>query len=146
MGLLVLIVDDNEQNAKLARDVLEAAGISTLTAATAAEGVEFARRHQPDLVLMDLRLPDFDGVEAARRLRACESTAHIPVVALSATGADEADDWIRGESFSGYIEKPIDVSEVARAGSPPLRAVVAHRPVGGCPRRPARAFMSRSPH
>lgn len=112
MALLVLIVDDNEQNAKLARDVLEAAGMSTLTAATAADGLELARRHRPDLVLMDLRLPDLDGIEAARRLRDCESTAHIPVVALSATNADEANDWIRGESFSGYIEKPIDVRDL----------------------------------
>lgn len=112
MSLLVLIVDDNEQNAKLTRDVLEAAGMSTLTAPTAVYGLYLARRHQPDLVLMDLRLPDLDGVEAARRLRTGESTAHIPVVALSATGADETDDWIRGESFSGYIEKPIDVAEL----------------------------------
>jgi two-component system, cell cycle response regulator DivK len=109
VALLVLIVDDNEQNARLGRDVLEAAGMRTLTAATAADGLEFARRHQPDLVLMDLRLPDLDGIEAARRLRSCESTSHIPVVALSATGAEEADDWIRGGGFSGYIEKPIDV-------------------------------------
>jgi two-component system, cell cycle response regulator DivK len=111
--LLVLIVDDNEQNAKLVRDVLEAAAMRTLSAATAAEGLTLARRHRPDLVLMDLRLPDLDGVEAARQLRADETTAHIPVVALSATRADDADDWLRGESFSGYVEKPVDVSELA---------------------------------
>jgi two-component system, cell cycle response regulator DivK len=110
--LLVLIVDDNEYNAKLAREVLEAAGMSTLTASTAGDGLTLANRHQPDLVLMDLRLPDLDGVEAARRLRAGEATAHIPVVALSATGAEEADDWIRGGCFTGYIEKPIDVQEL----------------------------------
>jgi two-component system, cell cycle response regulator DivK len=112
VGLLVLIVDDNERNAKLARDVLEAAGMSTLTAATAADGLTLAERHQPSLVLMDLRLPDLDGVEAARRLRAGEATAQMPIVALSATGAEEADDWIRGECFSGYIAKPIDVREL----------------------------------
>ena len=109
MTLLVLIVDDNDQNAKLVRDVLEAAGMSTLTAATATDGLTLANRHQPNLVLMDLRLPDVDGVEAARRLRAGDATAHIPIVALSATGSDEASDWVRGECFSGYIEKPIDV-------------------------------------
>jgi CheY-like chemotaxis protein len=111
VALLVLIVDDNEQNAKLARDVLEAAGMSTLTAASAAEGLKLAREHRPGLVLMDLRLPDLDGIEAARRLRADASTAHIPIVALSATNADDADDWLRGGFFSGYIEKPIDVGE-----------------------------------
>jgi two-component system cell cycle response regulator DivK len=112
VALLVLIVDDNEQNAKLARDVLEAADMRTLLAATAAEGLALACRHQPDLVLMDLRLPDLDGLEASRRLRADEATAHIPIVALSATGAEEADDWVGGGCFSGYIEKPIDVEEL----------------------------------
>jgi two-component system cell cycle response regulator DivK len=107
--LLVLIVDDNEQNARLVRDVLEAADMRTLSASTAAEGLALARRHKPDLVLMDLRLPDLDGIEAARRLRADETTARIPVVALSATRAEDADDWLRGECFSGYIEKPVDV-------------------------------------
>jgi two-component system cell cycle response regulator DivK len=109
--LLVLIVDDSEQNAKVARDVLEAAGMSALTAATATDGLALARMHQPDLELMDLRLPDLDGVEAARRLRADAPTAHIPIVALSATGGEEAIDWVRGECFSGYIEKPFDVRE-----------------------------------
>ena len=113
MALLVLIVDDNEQNAKLARDVLEAAGMSTVTAATAADGLRLAGRHQPDVVLMDLRLPDLDGLEAARQLRAGETTAHIPVVALSATDAEDAEDWVRGGRFSGYIAKPIDVREFA---------------------------------
>lgn len=113
MALLVLIVDDNEQNAKLARDVLEAAGMSALTATTAADALTVAREQRPDVVLMDLRLPDLDGLEAARRLRAVEATAHIPVVALTATGAEDAEDWVRGELFSGYIGKPIDVSEFA---------------------------------
>jgi two-component system cell cycle response regulator DivK len=110
--LLVLIVDDNEQNARLVRDVLEAASMRTLSASTAGEGLALARRHKPDLVLMDLRLPDLDGIEAARRLRADQATAHIPVVALSATRTEDADDWLRGECFSGYIEKPVDVLEL----------------------------------
>jgi two-component system cell cycle response regulator DivK len=112
VGLLVLIVDDNEQNAKLARDVLEAAGMSTLSAASAADGLALAREQQPDIVLMDLRLPDLDGLEAARRLRADVGTAHIPVVALSAISAADAGVWLREECFSGYIEKPIDVREL----------------------------------
>jgi two-component system cell cycle response regulator DivK len=109
VGLLVLIVDDNEPNARLARDVLEAAGVSTLSAATASEGLALAREHGPDLVLLDLRLPDLDGAEAARRLRAEEATAQIPVVALSATPVEEA--RAAGDCFDGYIEKPIDVRE-----------------------------------
>jgi two-component system cell cycle response regulator DivK len=110
--LLVLIVDDNEQNAKLARDVLEAAGMRTVSAATAADGLALARDRQPDLVLMDLRLPDLDGLEAARQLHADAATADIPVVALSATRIEEVRDWLSEECFSGYIEKPVDVDEL----------------------------------
>ena len=69
MDELVLIVDDDARNAKLARVVLEAAGLRTLSAGTAAEALVLAAEHRPDLVLMDLRLPDLEGAEAARRLR-----------------------------------------------------------------------------
>ena len=112
MALLVLIVDDNEQNRKLVRDVLEAADIETFSAATASEGLALARRHRPDLVLMDLRLPDLDGFEAARLLRVDKATADIPVVALSATPAVDAFQWLGQGFFSGYIEKPVDVKEL----------------------------------
>ena len=112
MEALVLIVDDNGQNARLVRDVLEHAGMRTLTAATAAECLSLAQEHHPDLVLMDLRLPDLDGGEAARRLAADGRTAGIPVIALSAFPADEAAPWFRAASFAAYIEKPIDVLEL----------------------------------
>lgn len=111
MAALVLVVDDNEKNAKLACDVLEFAGIDTLAAATADEGFALARERQPDLVLMDLRLPDLDGGEAARRLACDERTAGIPVVALSALPGDASDAWLREAGFVAYIEKPIDVAE-----------------------------------
>jgi CheY-like chemotaxis protein len=109
---LVLIVDDNEQNAKLARDVLERAGMRTIWAATAALGLELAFEHRPDVVLMDLRLPDLDGSAAARQLAADERTAGIPVVALSALRADDAGALIRDAGFAGYLEKPFDVREL----------------------------------
>jgi two-component system, cell cycle response regulator DivK len=109
MAKLVLIVDDNEKNAKLARDVLELAGMRTLTTATAAGALTLAREQQPDIVLMDLRLPDLDGGEAARRLATDERTAHIPVIALSALPADQVAPWLRDAGFVAYIEKPIDV-------------------------------------
>ena len=106
MGVLVLIVDDDERNARLARDVLEQAGMRTLIAATAQEGIDLARTHQPDVVLMDLRLPDFDGGAAATRLAEDPATAAIPVVALSAIPTD---DRPAHPAFAGYLEKPIDV-------------------------------------
>ena len=109
MAKLVLIVDDDGRNAKLARDVLERSGLRTLSAATAAEALALARDHLPDLVLMDLRLPDLDGVEAARRLAADERTAAIPVVALTAQPVDDEAAWARESGFAGYLAKPIDV-------------------------------------
>ncbi len=84
---LVLIVDDNEKNRKLAQSVLSAAGFRTLEAATGAEAVAMAVEHVPDVVLMDLQLPDIPGTEATRELRGNERTAGIPVVALSAMRA-----------------------------------------------------------
>ena len=74
-GLVVLIVDDNEKNLKLARDVLRAAGFRTLEAANGTEGIELAGEHLPDVILMDLRLPDMNGTEAARRLADGQRTA-----------------------------------------------------------------------
>jgi two-component system, cell cycle response regulator DivK len=89
--LVVLIVDDDDRNRKLARDVLEADGIRTLEATNASDGIASAIGRRPDLVLLDLRLPDFDGVAALRRLRAEPVTAGIRVVALTAlAGAGEA--------------------------------------------------------
>ena len=112
MAEFVLIVDDDERNAKLIRDVLEAAGMRTMTAGTAASAQALAREHLPDLVLMDLRLPDLDGVEATRRLRSDQLTARIPVVAFSAFRSDGATAWLRDAGFAGYLEKPIDVASL----------------------------------
>ena len=103
-GPLVLIVDDNEKNLKLARDVLRAAGFRTLDAASGAQAMKLAAEHVPDLVLLDLRLPDMDGVDVAREL------SGMPVVALSALQLSADADELRTAGFAGYIEKPIDVA------------------------------------
>jgi two-component system cell cycle response regulator DivK len=105
---LVLIVDDNDRNRKLARDVLRLAQFRTLEAVTAMEGIALASEHLPDLILMDLRLPDLDGTEAARRLLAEPRTSHIPLVAVSALPLDARDQWLSATGFAGYIVKPID--------------------------------------
>ncbi len=106
---LVLIVDDNEKNRKLAAAVLAAAGFETLEAATGAEGVARATERVPDVILMDLRLPDMDGAEAARTLADDERTARIPVVAMSALPLEGSGEWLEAAGFAGSIEKPIRV-------------------------------------
>lgn len=111
MTPLVLIVDDNEKNLKLHRDVLRAAGLRTLEAATAAEGIALATAQTPDVILMDLGLPDMNGSEAARTLAADPRTARIPVVALTSLRLDYESDLLRTAGFAGYLEKPISVAD-----------------------------------
>ncbi len=106
----VLVVDDNDLNRKLAIDVLNAAGFRTFGASRAAQGIALAREHVPDVILMDLRLPDMDGVEATRDLAAHERTARIPVIAMSASQLEGSEDWLEEAGFAGWIEKPIHVS------------------------------------
>jgi two-component system, cell cycle response regulator DivK len=108
---LVLIVDDNEKNVKLARDVLRAAGFRTLEAANGAEGMALANEHLPSVILMDLRLPDMDGAEAARKLANEPRTSAIPVVAWSALALEGGVAWLLTNGFAGHLEKPIDIQE-----------------------------------
>jgi len=106
---LVLIVDDDARNLKLARDVLLAAGFRTLVARNGAEAIALGAEHLPDVILMDLRLPDMDGTEAARILADGARTAAIPVVALSAVELEGDTAWLTRAGFAGCLEKPIDV-------------------------------------
>jgi two-component system, cell cycle response regulator DivK len=107
---LVLIVDDDARNLKLARDVLLAAGFRTLVARNGGEAVALGAEHLPDVILMDLRLPDMEGAEAARILADGVRTAAIPVVALSAVAFEGDTAWLARAGFAGYLEKPIDVA------------------------------------
>jgi two-component system cell cycle response regulator DivK len=110
---LVLIVDDSEQNRKLARDVLRLGGFRTVEAASGAEAISLAGEHGPDVILMDLRLPDMDGTDAVRALGDVSRTAGIPVVALSSSLLEGGGDWLQEAGFAGYLEKPIRVREFA---------------------------------
>ena len=107
---LVLIVDDNMQNAKLARDVLRVAGLRTLEAGSGSEGVALALEHRPDVILLDIRLPDTDGTDVAQRLKSDPRTADIPVVALTSLTTNP--EWFLGAGFDGYLEKPISVRDL----------------------------------
>ena len=108
---LVLIVDDNQKNLTLARDVLRAAGFRTLEANSGADGVALAAEHLPDVILLDMRLPDMDGTDAAQALRGGPRTARIPIVALSALRFEDDGDWLLAAGFDGYLEKPIRINE-----------------------------------
>jgi two-component system cell cycle response regulator DivK len=108
---LVLIVDDNAMNVKLARDVLRFAGFRTLEADTGGGGVSLALEHLPDVILMDIRLPDMEGTEAVRLLKDEGRTAKIPVVALTAFAMKGDRERFLAEGFDGYVEKPISVRD-----------------------------------
>jgi len=108
----VLVVEDNDRNMKLFRDVLQATGYRTLEALTGVAAVALAAQHRPDLVLMDIQLPDIDGVEALLRLRADERTASIPVVALTAQAMHGDREKFLAAGFDGYLSKPVNVAEL----------------------------------
>jgi two-component system cell cycle response regulator DivK len=108
---LVLIVDDNAKNMKLARDVLRFAGFRTLETASGGESISLAAEHLPDVILMDIRLPDIDGTDAVRRLKNDPRTAQIPVVALTSFAMKGDRERFLAEGFDGYLEKPISVRE-----------------------------------
>jgi two-component system cell cycle response regulator DivK len=105
----VLVVEDNEKSMKLFRDVLTATGYCTLEAATGRDALELAAEHVPDLVLMDIQLPDLDGIEALIQLRADVRTASIPVLALTAQAMLGDRERFLAAGFDDYISKPVDV-------------------------------------
>ena len=109
MTYVILVVEDNERNLKLLRDVLEYAGYDVRAARTAEDGITLAVSEPPDLVLMDLQLPGIDGMEALRRLRENPRTADIPVVAVTAQAMKDDRERALDAGFNGYIEKPISV-------------------------------------
>jgi len=109
--MIVLVVDDNDKNLRLARSALRYAGIETVGATTGEEALAAAFEHLPDVVLMDIRLPDMDGTEAARALKADARTARIPVVALTSFAMKGDRERFLAAGFDGYIEKPISVRE-----------------------------------
>jgi two-component system, cell cycle response regulator DivK len=108
----VLIVEDNEKNMKLLRDVLQASGFETLEATTAEDGIELALARVPSLVLMDVQLPGIDGVEALARLRSDERTESVPVLALTAQAMQGDRERFLEAGFDGYLSKPVDVTEL----------------------------------
>ena len=111
MNELILIVEDNEKNRKLVRDVLQHTGYKTLEAETGEDGVRLAQESSPALILMDIQLPGMNGIEALGRLRADPKTKKIPVIAVTASAMTHDRAKIMASGFDGYQSKPINVKE-----------------------------------
>jgi len=108
---LILIVEDNDKNRKLVRDVLQHRGYRTLEAETGEDGVRLAREHRPALVLMDIQLPGIDGIAALGQLRADAATRDIPIIAVTASAMTHDRQKIMAAGFDAYQTKPINVRE-----------------------------------
>ena len=104
----ILVVEDNEINLYLIRFILEKSGLEVVEARNGAEGVELAVREKPDLIIMDLQLPDIDGLEATRRIRASEADSEIPIIALTSYAMAGDREKALAAGCTGYIEKPIN--------------------------------------
>ena len=112
---LILIVEDNERNLKLVRDVLQVKGYATVEAGTAEDGIRIAAERLPQLILMDIQLPRMNGIDALKALRADARTASIPVVAVTASVMQQDRTLITQAGFDGYVGKPISVREFLAA-------------------------------
>ena len=108
---VILIVEDNDKNMKLARDILQAKGYSTLEAITGEEGVRVAKEKTPDLVLMDIQLPGINGIDAFKQLRADPRTKTIPVIAFTASVTTSDRSQVTAAGFDAFLSKPIDLKE-----------------------------------
>ena len=109
---LILIIEDNEKNLKLVRDLLQVKGYRTLEAGAAELGIELARRYIPQLILMDIQLHGLDGVTALGQLKSDPVTAKIPVIALTAFAMQNERQRFRSAGFDGYLAKPINIREL----------------------------------
>jgi two-component system cell cycle response regulator DivK len=106
MSKRILVVEDTEDNRQIIRDLLSSVGYELIEATDGAEGVALAQSHHPDLILMDIQLPQIDGYEATRQIRAISELAQVPIIAVTsyALSGDEAK--TRAAGCDGYIAKP----------------------------------------
>jgi two-component system cell cycle response regulator DivK len=115
---LVLIVEDNEKNRKLIRDLLQAKGYQTIETDSAEEGIKLAEERKPALILMDIQLPDTDGITALKQLKSAPATRSIPVMAITASAMTNNRESMLAEGFDGYQIKPFNlrdfIADVAR--------------------------------
>jgi two-component system, cell cycle response regulator DivK len=108
---LILIVEDNDKNRKLVRDILQVKGYQTIESETAEEGIKLVLNKSPALILMDIQLPGMDGITALKQLRADTKTKNIPVIAITASAMTHNRQTMLAEGFDGYQTKPISVKD-----------------------------------
>lgn len=108
---LILIIEDNEKNRKLCRDVLGVKGYRTIESETAEEGIKLATEQAPDLILMDIQLPGMDGVTAMKQLKGDAATQEIPIIAITASAMTNNRTAMLGQGFDGYQTKPITLKD-----------------------------------
>ena len=109
MSKTVMIVEDNELNMKLFHDLLEANGYRTIQTRNGMEALALAREHHPDLILMDIQLPEVSGLDVTRWIKEDETIRHIPVIAVTAFAMKGDEERIRGGGCEAYLSKPISV-------------------------------------
>ena len=126
-GELILIVEDNEKNMKLVRDLLQVKGYQTVESETAEEGIRLARERRPALILMDIQLPGMNGIEALGHLRGDAETRTIPVIAVTASAMSQDREKIMEAGFDGYHRKPLEIKQFLEA----VRQMLDNSPQGG---------------
>jgi two-component system cell cycle response regulator DivK len=111
MTKTVLIVEDNELNMKLFNDLLEAHGYKTLKTSSGVDAVELAREHRPDLILMDIQLPEVSGEDVTQWIKSDDELRHIPIIAITAFAMKGDEERIRARGCEAYLSKPISVAK-----------------------------------
>jgi len=111
---LITIIDDEPKNVVLLRDLLKVRGYTTNEATNGKKGVELALDSKPDLILMDIQMPEMDGMEATRILKQDETTRHIPILALSSYAMIGDKERILEAGCDGYLAKPLDIKELLK--------------------------------
>src|SRR5882762_4224896 len=124
----ILIVEDNELNLLLLKDVLEFHGYTIVSTRLGATVVDLARQHHPDLILMDIQLPDISGIDAARQLKADQETRSIPIIAVTAFAMPGDKSKILESDIDGYIAKPYKIQEILNIVSEYLKQRTAPSP------------------
>ncbi len=135
MSKRILVVEDHEDNRRMLRDLLSSAGFEMVEATTGVEGVSMAKTHRPDLILMDIQLPEIDGHEATRRIKADPALKLIPIIAVTSFALSGDEEIARAAGCVAYVTKPFSPRQL-------LATIRQHLPVAdtkGAPREDAGA-------